>query len=667
VNKAIAVTPTLFLADGTEYELPIIALGASATATVDVRTALAAAPAEVASHLSDYGSIRLRYTGSELALLAQTALGSNTLSESFVSRFNSITSGSPVTQTLEGLWWARDNGIGGFVALSNASTTPKAVTVQALTATGQVQPSQSLTLPANSTRMLDLMSLIGQQPNAGDAGGLRIQFDGLMGEVNVTAGLENRQEGYSAVIPFWQAPMAGMEAPKSGTTLAYPGIMLTLSVTHAGNVNDVMCTAGSVDAKGTYVFEVDGRAVEQGASKESPYWSVKNGNDTMVALWNPSGNVEDVMVTLKYAKGSGKYHFRVQSAPFATANLDLKEIIANQTRDEDGNTLPLDLQEGSFVFHNAKAVHAPLSLAVNVGIFNVVKGTCYYGTVTCAGYYGSLIVSPSTFSLAADGEVQEIVAYGQYSDGSTPGVFSSSNTSVASVSGNGVGYVTAGNQAGNATITATSNLPAEGSYSGYNPSCASLQPYYNYTGTATAKVGDTTPVITGMDPNEWQASSTTTVIFTGQGFGTNAPTVTFSPNPGINYTLSSYNDTQIVANISTPNWGGVVNVTVTSNGYNGQGFQSNGNGQSAQSAPMNAGIHQTSNNTEITVIGWLNGSAITLPSGANASLTYDLTHSATCAVDVGFWALGSGCDIQASTSSADVAYANAFLLKYSGE
>lgn len=444
---------------------------------------------------------------------------------------------------------------------------------------------------------------------------------------------------------------------------------LTLSVSHDGNASDIMCTAGSADTKGTYVFEVDGRAVEHGASKESPYWSVKDGNDTMVALWNPTTDPEDVMVTLKYAKGSGKYHFRVHLAPFATANLDIKELIANQNRDEDGNTLPLDLQEGSFVFHSAKAVHAPLSLAVNIGIYNVIKGTCYYGTVSCAGYYGSLIVSPSTFSLVADGEVQEVFAYGHYSDGSTPGVsasYSSSNTSMATVSDN---LVTAGNTAGNATITASASLPAEGSYSGYNPSCASLQPYYTYTGTATAAIGDATPTITGIQPSDWQVGKTTTITITGQSFGTNPPTINFSPNPGVTYLLSSYSDTQIIANVSVGSGAsdGVISVSVTSSGYNGQGFQSNGNGQSAQSSSSNVGLFHVWNHAEITVVAWVNKDVITLPSGANASLIYDLNpnHPANCVADVSFWALNIRYDIQTSTSSADVAYANAYLLKYS--
>ncbi len=732
------------MADGTEYDLPAVNLPASGIATIDVKTALASTPAALASHISDYGSATLRYNGLESALLGQTALGSTALSESFLSHFTAVMPGSPATQTLEGLWWARDAGIGGFVGLGNATAQLRTVIVEALTASGQVQATQSFTLAPHASQMIDLFPLIGP-PKAGDAGGLRIQFDGLLGEINVTGGIENRQEGYSAVIPFWQAPMAGMNMPASIATIAHPGIMVgaadpmmgfpagtrflpylalrnltgsveqvnltlyteqgtaltaspqslqpfearqvdmnnvlqqlglknfhgavTLTVGHSGGTSDVMSAAGSVDVKGTYVFEVAGRAAEQMLSKQSPYWSVKNGNDTMVALWNPSASAEDVMVTLKYASNSGRYHFRIHLAPHATANVDLKELIANQSRDEDGNMLPVDLQEGSFVFHNAKEGHAPLSVNVNVGIFNVVKGTCYVSGIYCDGYEYSLILSPATFSLASDGGAEMVSAYGQYSDGTTRLVgasFSSSDTSVVTVDGPLYGQYVTAVKAGQAQITATANLPVAGNYYGYNPCCSNLQSYSNYTGTATATVSDTTPVITGIQPSDWQALSTTTVTITGQSFGTNPPTLSFSPNPGISYTLSSYNNTQIVANMNvSADWAGVVNLAVTSNGYNGQGFAGNGNGQSPQSAPSNVGIYQVFNYSEVTVIAWVDGNApdlVTLPSGANPSLIFDLNHPSLCAADVAAWALNKKPDLQ---SSADYAYANAFLLKNS--
>jgi hypothetical protein len=740
VNKSITVTPVLFLADGTEYSLAAMHLAASAIATIDVKSALAGAPASVAAHMSDYGSATLRYDGTHSALLAQTALGSPTLSESFMTAFGSVGSGSPAAQTLEALWWARDAGIGGFVALSNASAQTRDVSVEAVTASGQALHAGAFSLAPHATRLLDLLTLIGHGPRAGDAGGLRIRFNGLLGEVNASGGLENRQEGYSAVIPFWQAPMAGMKASPAEATVAHPGIMvgaadplmgfptgtrfipylalrnltsaaqpvsltfytpqgtalsappqllqafesrqldvirmldqlglrdfngdLTLTVSHAGGVNDLMSVAGSVDQKGTYVFEVNGRAVEQKLSKQSPYWSVKNGNDTMVALWNPTSAAQDVMLTLHYASGSGTYHFRVHLAPHATANVDLKELIANQSRDEEGNMLPLNVQEGSFVFHNAADVHAPLSVDVSVGIFNVAKGTCYYGTVDCDGYYGSLIVDPSSSFLSANGGQVMLEAYGQYSDGSEPnigGTFSSSNSSIASVSGN---YVTAGTAPGNATITASASLPVEGEYSGYNPSCESLQPYDTFTGTASVSVGDDTPTITGIDPSDWNAGAVTAVTFSGQYFGTNAPALSFSPSSGISYTLTGYNDTQITANVSvassTPNED--VTVTVQSNGYNGSGFQSNGDGQSAKSAPATAAVHAKMTYTDITVIGWVDPTAITLPTGENSSLAFDLSYPSDCAYDLSQWAIGNHVDL---TGPADPPYANAWLLKNS--
>lgn len=410
--------------------------------------------------------------------------------------------------------------------------------------------------------MLDLTALLGRTFNAGEAGGLRIQFNGLLGEVNITGGLENRKEGYSAVIPFSQTPMAGMNMSTSTATIAHPGIMigaaepamgfpvgtrftpysalrnltsnaeqvnlkfyteqgtaltapvqflkpfesrqvslnsilqqfglkdfngaLTLAVSHSGGSSDVMSVAGSVDATGTYVFEVEGRAAEEKLSKQSPYWSVKNGNDTMVSLWNSSGSAGEVMVTLKYADNSGNYHFHLHLAPYATSNIDVKELIANQNRDQDGNILPLDLQEGSFVFHNAKDVHAPLSLGVNVSIFNVIKGTCYYGTVYCDGYTG-LIVSPTSGATLPGGGPQ-LTSRGQYNDGTTPGVtatWSSSNTGVATVGSSGL---VTGVSGGTSTTSASANLPMAGQWSGYNPSSAALQSDENFTGTASITV-----------------------------------------------------------------------------------------------------------------------------------------------------------------------------------
>src|SRR5579884_4144542 len=63
VSRAISVTPALFMADGTEYDLPAIGIPASGLRTINVIDALAAAPASIASHISTFGSATVRYTG----------------------------------------------------------------------------------------------------------------------------------------------------------------------------------------------------------------------------------------------------------------------------------------------------------------------------------------------------------------------------------------------------------------------------------------------------------------------------------------------------------------------------------------------------------------------------------------------------------------------------
>jgi hypothetical protein len=98
---------------------------------------------------------------------------------------------------------------------------------------------------------------------------------------------------------------------------------------------------------------------------------------------------------------------------------------------------------------------------------------------------------------------------------------------------------------------------------------------------------DNTPIVTGIDPSVWLAGKSQSVTFTGQYFGTNRPTLGFSPSAGIGYILSSYNDAQIVATVNvapgTPTED--VTVTVTNNGYGGNAFNGQSSGNSPTSSP----------------------------------------------------------------------------------
>jgi pimeloyl-ACP methyl ester carboxylesterase len=85
---------------------------------------------------------------------------------------------------------------------------------------------------------------------------------------------------------------------------------------------------------------------------------------------------------------------------------------------------------------------------------------------------------------------------------------------------------------------------------------------------------DQTPFVSSITPASWYAGTTTQVTISGAYFGTNQPTLSFSPSAGISYTLTSYSDFGIVANITVANGTPTeaVSVSVTSTGFFGNPF-----------------------------------------------------------------------------------------------
>lgn len=125
-----------------------------------------------------------------------------------------------------------------------------------------------------------------------------------------------------------------------------------------------------------------------------------------------------------------------------------------------------------------------------------------------------------------------------------------------------------------------------------------------FTQSETVTVVDATPQITSISPSVWNAGTTTqNVTFSGQHFGTNAPTLKFSPSAGITYVLhAGYSDNQIVADIavspSTPTEN--VGVSVTNNGYGGSYFNGSGAGQSPTSGTQTVTVQAQPPQVQIT-------------------------------------------------------------------
>jgi len=433
-----------------------------------------------------------------------------------------------------------------------------------------------------------------------------------------------------------------------------------------GQSRALLEAAGSVDQNNTYVFEVSAQATIESVAKSLSYWSTGNGDDTMVSLWNPADEAQDFLFTLDFAGGDGHYSVPVHLEGRESRDFNISEIIHKGTPDAAGNVIPASIHEGRAEIMGSQGENQHILIAMDSGVYNVQKATC--GNTyckTCQGAEDSWVYEDS-FSLTPYRTSQFTFTI-QYKSGTTydytsTASWSSSNNSVASISGGSASPAGVGSVSFDAFA---SDVPD------YSDDCYSANPdavcpaVTGQSAGGSGNVGDQTPVITGIDPSDWDAGTTTAVTISGEYFGTNAPTLGFSPGSGISYSLASYNDTQIVASITvasgTPNED--VDVTVTSNGYNGSGFQSGGGSQSRTSAPSNVSVHAPLNSPEITVIAWVNGTEITLPTGENSNLQGDLNSSASCALDVVAWVIGKAKDI---ITSADRAYASAFLLQHSG-
>ncbi len=226
------VTPVLFMADGTAYPLPTVTVPISGVATVNVNDALAIAPPAIAAHISEFGYVTLLYNYPSMGhVVASLDAIDSPRSLIFVSMINEsmLMSDDKMLQVLEGLWWKHDLGVEGWIALSNLSDADKQVSVQLVgpgnSSGNDAQPARTIALPARSTQMLRLEDFAADPSTlAKQAGGIRLQYTGQLGSVQVVGGLENDTEGYSANILFWAPDLSS--APATSITYASAGLLL---------------------------------------------------------------------------------------------------------------------------------------------------------------------------------------------------------------------------------------------------------------------------------------------------------------------------------------------------------------------------------------------------------------------------------------------------------
>ncbi len=164
----------------------------------------------------------------------------------------------------------------------------------------------------------------------------------------------------------------------------------------------LLLASGSIDQTGTYVFQIEPHLVNESVAKSVSYWSTANGNNTMMAIWNPADEPQDYSLTLHF-KG-GQYTVPVHLDSRATYSLDLASLIQNQVPDASGAVIPLTVTEGSAKLTGIHAENEAILGDISAGTFNVKKATCSGYCQICDGYINAAVAS----------EAFDMEIFGQY-------------------------------------------------------------------------------------------------------------------------------------------------------------------------------------------------------------------------------------------------------------
>jgi hypothetical protein len=219
-EQSLTVSPSLYAADGTEFELLPVTLTPAGVTNIDVRAALAGAPAEIRQHFTEYGSAGVRYQWNwdgAINTMLQNRDSKRSLIFNFDLHSTTPTYHDAVPSVVEGLWWKEDARVRGFLGLVNIANRPLNVNLQVLSDKGELEEEKVLQILPNETRLLDLLKGAHSQ-----SGGIRVLTDGSQRDLVLAGGLENPVEGYSARMPF---SMTMKDSKQSTISISSVGLM----------------------------------------------------------------------------------------------------------------------------------------------------------------------------------------------------------------------------------------------------------------------------------------------------------------------------------------------------------------------------------------------------------------------------------------------------------
>jgi hypothetical protein len=214
-----------------------------------------------------------------------------------------------------------------------------------------------------------------------------------------------------------------------------------------GKAGGILLSGGSVDQTNTYVFEVSPHGIGESAAKSLSYWSTKNGDDTMVTLWNPADEAQDLVFRLFFT--GGQYQYAIHLEPRATHQFNVSEIVQNQIPDAEGHIVPATVHEGSAEISGARGENESILVAIDGGTYNVRKATCSETCTTCGGEVGgggAIVDDPFAVAVGGTHQLSFHVTWngGVVYDYTSTATWTSKATSIGTVSEGVVSGVAAG-------------------------------------------------------------------------------------------------------------------------------------------------------------------------------------------------------------------------------
>ncbi|HSS95969.1 MAG TPA: hypothetical protein VLK33_03005 [Terriglobales bacterium] len=224
-TSSIAVTPVLHLSNGTQYQLPDVNLEAAGTALVSISDGLQSQGVASWAPLSGY--VELRYNWPWDALCATIRNIDTVHSTIFMYSVPSIPPvdtthppGKASVQTLEGLWWKQEPNVSGFVSLLNTSSQAITVNLQLLDSSNNVFATHASAVSPHGMKTVNLDELL---TTTSLSGGIQMTFTGQKSDLQIYGGLQDRNVGYSAKLPFVAVPDA--TAQQNSLTITELGLM----------------------------------------------------------------------------------------------------------------------------------------------------------------------------------------------------------------------------------------------------------------------------------------------------------------------------------------------------------------------------------------------------------------------------------------------------------